>query len=136
MPSNLERLQAAYAAWGSTGLEALDLWRDLMSDDFHYVSIDDQAPGLSFAARRNGREDAIGYLTGIFEQWDMVYYRPATFVAEGDKIAMFGSCAYRNKATGRQADCLITCLWEFEGDHAVRMTEVFDTAKAAAAATM
>lgn len=65
----------------------------------------------------------------------MVYYRPRTFVADDDSIAMFGSCAYRHKQTGNTSECLIACLWEFEGDRAVRLTEVFDTAKAAAAAT-
>ena len=47
---------------------------------------------------------------------------------------MFGKCAYRNKKTGKTAECRIANLWKFENGKAVALTDVWDTALAAAAA--
>jgi hypothetical protein len=55
---------------------------------------------------------------------------------ERDNIAMFGKFSYTNKATGKDLECLIADLWRFNSaGKALHLTEVFDTAAAAAAAT-
>ncbi|MGD9502514.1 MAG: nuclear transport factor 2 family protein [Methyloceanibacter sp.] len=64
----------------------------------------------------------------------MDHYTPQHFVCEGESIAMFGVCAYRHKGTGKTAECRIACLWRFRDGKAVEMTEIFDTARAVAAA--
>jgi ketosteroid isomerase-like protein len=131
----LEKLKAAYAAWSEKGWHALNSWRELMDDNITMASIDERTRGLAFASERNSREEALIYLSGIFEEWDMVHYTPQHYVCGDDKIAMFGRCAYRHKRTGKVADCRIACLWQFENGKAVAFEEVFDTAVAAAAAT-
>jgi ketosteroid isomerase-like protein len=133
--SNVERLKAAYKAWHDTKGEDASVWLGLMEDDFRLVSMGQEAQGLAFAKERNSRQEAVGYLTGLLKEWRMVHWTPETFVCEGDRIAMFGRCAWANRATGKSAACRIAHLWTFRNGKAIELTEVFDSARAAAAAT-
>ncbi len=135
MQRGLARLKAAYAAWSEQGPNALPVWRELLADDFAISGIDGRtAPAIEFAVARGARDEALAYLWGIFDQWDMVHYTPATFVCEGDRIAVFADCAFRNKATGKVAEFRIANLWRFRDGKAVELVEVFDTAPALKAA--
>jgi ketosteroid isomerase-like protein len=132
---NLDRIKAGYVAWHERKGDALDVWRPLMAENFTLVSMDESTPGLSFAVDRHSREEALAYLKGIFDHWEMIHYTPETFVADDDNVAMFGKCSYRNKKTGKAVECRIANRWKFEDGKAVAMTDVWDTALAAAAAT-
>ena len=131
--TNLDKLKKAYAAWHEKKGDCLDVWRKLMAKNFKLASISEKTPGLAFAADRNSREESLKYLAGIFDEWEMLYYKPDTFVSEDDHVAVFGKCAYRYKKTGKEAHVRIACLWRFKGDKLVEMTEIFDTALAARA---
>ncbi len=63
---------------------------------------------------------------------DGARYAPAIYVGEGDKIFMFGKCAFRFKAkpAADPAEMRMACLWRFEGDKAVSLVEIFDSAVA------
>lgn len=133
---NLAALRRAYAAWDEHkgGEPARELWRDLFADDVSLASVSEQTAGLEFAADRQSRTGALEYLTGIFQQWEMLHYTPETYVAEGARIAMFGRCAYRFRKTGRVCECRIACLWEFDdAGKAVSLVDIFDSALALAA---
>lgn len=130
----LEALKAAYRAWSEQGAAALPVWRGLLADDFRLASIDDTAPGLSHRLDTSSADHAIRQLGAIFEEWEMDHYTPEHFVCEGESIAMFGRCAYVHKKTRRKAEVRIACLWRFRDGKAVEMTEIFDTARAVAAA--
>lgn len=134
---NLARLKNLYVSWDACKGDCLHLFEELLADRVSLGSMDQSQPGLAFAAERVGvpRAEALRYFAGIFDQWEMVFYHPDHFVAEGDRIAMFGVCAYRNRATQKVAECRIACLWRFEGDKAVEFIDVFDSARAVAAAT-
>lgn len=136
MQKNLARLKAAYAAWSEQGPNALPVWRDLLADDFVIRSVDGKAaPAVDFAVAKGTRDAALAYLWGIFDQWDMVHYTPGQYVAEGERIAVFSDCAFRNKATGKVAELRIANLWRFRDGRAVELVEAFDTAPALRAAT-
>lgn len=132
MPSNLERLQSAYAAWHETKGANIDEWAALMAEEVHFGA-PRAVPEVTGDLKR--RSEVLDYLGGILKQWEMEYFRPAAFVEDGGRIAMFGQCAYRNRATGKLAEIGISHLWEFEDGKIVRMAEIFDTARAAGAAT-
>lgn len=106
-----------------------------MGEKFALTHVDDSSPGLHFARDSVTRAEALGYLTAIFDEWEMIYYKPEHFVGEGDRIAMFGMCSFRNRATGHAAEMRMACLWGFKGDKAVSLIEVYDTAVAVRAAT-
>ena len=132
---NLARLKVAYAAWNERKGNSLEVWRELMHPSFRLASWGQGAPGLDFAVPRNSREEALLHLSAILDDWSMIHFTPHTFVSEGDHIAMFGTCAYTNKRTGKKAECNVAGLWRFENGQAVEFTDMFDTAIAAAAAS-
>jgi ketosteroid isomerase-like protein len=132
---NLARLKAAYAAWNDRKGDSLDVWRELMDPGFRLTSWGENTPGLEFSAPRSSREEALHYLSAILDDWAMIHYTPNHFVCEGDWIAMFGSCAYTHKRTGKSAECKIAGLWRFENGKAMELTDMFDSAVAAAAAS-
>lgn len=132
---NLASLKAAYAAWNDRKGYSVDVWRELMGEPFYLGSVSSETVAdLGFAKERHTKAEAIKYLTGIFDHWEMVHYTPQHYVGDDERIAMFGMCAYRNKRTGKVAECRIACLWRFENGKAVELIDVFDSAVAAAAA--
>lgn len=137
MPSDdsLIRLKAAYQLWHDTKGEDTTGWLVLMADNVRIRSVGADAPGLTFAATRHSRSEAVEYLAAITRDWKMVHWTPDTFVCAGSKIAMFGRCAWTHKRTGKTADVSCAHLWTFTDGKAVEFTEVFDSAKAVAAAT-
>lgn len=135
LETELRRLKAVHAAFAAQGPASLPVWKALMADDFRLVSIDGKAtPGLGFIAAQGSRDDALAYLWGIFDDWELVHYSPLHYLAEGDMIAVFGVCAYRHKHTDKVAQCSMADLWRFRDGLAVEVTDIFDTARAAAAA--
>jgi ketosteroid isomerase-like protein len=135
MSTNVERLKAAYKLWNDEkGLDTSG-WLALISDKMRITSMASDAKALAFAAERSNREEAVAYMAAITKDWSMVHWTPETYVSEGNRVAVFGTCAWKSKATGKVADVRIAHLWEFEGDEAVSLTEIFDSARAVAAAT-
>jgi len=131
---DLDRLKSAYRTWHESKGSEADAWLSVFDDEVCMCSMDEAAAGLSFAKDRRSKQEAVGYFSALLADWDMVHWTPETFVCDGDRIAMFGRCAWINKATGRQADIRIGHLWEFRNGRIVGLTEVFDSARAAAAA--
>lgn len=135
MATNLERLEEAYRAWHDTKGGSAQVWAALMADRFQFKSVDEDKPGLAFSRDSVSRDEAVARLSAIFDDWTMLHYSPSTYVDDGKRIAVFGTCGFRHRGTGKDAEVLIGCLWEFEGDKAISLTEIFDSAAAVAAAT-
>ena len=133
--SNLERLKAAYKIWDASKGGDTSAWLSLVGDGMRLMSTGGGNAELAFAGHRQSKQEVVAYLTAILQDWTMVHWTPESFVANGDKIAVFGRCAWTAKATGRTAEVHIAHLWRFEHGRAVELTEIFDTARAAAAAT-
>lgn len=131
----LEKLQAAYKAWHDTKGASTESWLALMDDSVEIVSMASEAKGLAFAGERKSRQQAVAYFTGLLADWSMVHWTPETFVCEGDRIAVFARCAWTNKRTGKTADIATAHLWTFHNGKAVKVNELFDSARVAAAAS-
>lgn len=95
----------------------------------------EDAAGLDFAKDRTSKAGMVEYLTALEGAWDMVHFTAERFVSEDDQIAVFGYCAWRNKATGKTAQARFGHLWRFQNEKAVEFVEIFDSARAAKAAT-
>jgi ketosteroid isomerase-like protein len=106
-----------------------------MADDIHMRSAADGAPGMEFSAPRKGKDTVQHYFSSLAADWEMIHYTPETFLADGDRVAVFGKCAYRNRKTGKTAETHVANLWRFRDGLAVEYFELYDTAKAFAAAT-
>lgn len=132
--SNLGHLKVAYQAWHDSKGGSPDVWLDLFSDDIVLHSMSEDAAGLEFCRDRNCKQEVVNYFSSLLDDWSMVHFSPDTYVCQGDRIAVFGSTAWTNKATGKNAEVSVAHLWTFRDGKAVEMREVFDSARAAAAA--
>ena len=135
--TNLARLKTAYQIWHDTKGEsdrALHAWLDLFDDHIRIVSMDEGSTGLAFAKNRQSKEGAADYIMAILKEWKMVHFTPESFVTDGDQVAMFGRCCWTHRQTQNTAECHIAHLWTFNNGKVTNFTEVFDSARAAAAA--
>jgi ketosteroid isomerase-like protein len=133
--ANIARIRALYTTWAETRGDCPDDLAGIFADNVRLASMDDSQPGLAFAKASATRADAVRYFSGILNEWEMVHHTPDEVFGDGDRVAMFGSCGWRNKRTGKIADCRIANLWRFEDGKVVEFIDVFDSARAAEAAT-
>src|SRR5262249_25964551 len=82
----------------------------------------------------NSKEQFKRYFDGLLADWEMINYKTGQFIAEGERVAMLGSTAWRNRRTGREVDTPKADFWTFEGGKVVEFHELYDTAGLAAAA--
>ncbi|HEV2818650.1 MAG TPA: nuclear transport factor 2 family protein [Allosphingosinicella sp.] len=125
--SPASRLRQAYRAW-SESKGADHGWLDLLADDVEMRSV--LAPELpdDFAAPpRRGKAAAMEYVQTLGRDWEMIHFTPERFIDGGDDVVMVGSCAWRNRATGRIVDTPKVDVWHFEGGRAVSFLEMFDS---------
>ena len=134
-PELVEKLRAAYRAWHDTRGKSVATWVALMADDIEMRSVADGAPGMEFSARRKGRSALDGYFSALAADWEMIHYTPEEFLVDGDRVAVFGKCAFKNRRTGKTAETHVANLWRFRDGLAVEYFELYDTAKAFVAAT-
>ena len=133
--SNLEKLKAAYTAWDACKGREAKCWLDIFADHVRIQSLAGESRALAFAAERKSKADAAGYFSSLAQHWSMVHWTPQTFVTEGDRIAVFATCAWINKATGKTVETPSAHLWQFENGYATSVIEIFDSARVMAAAT-
>lgn len=133
-PELMAKLKAAYKEWNDTREGSAATWLALMADDIEMRSVADGAPGMEFSAPRKGKHTAHGYFTALNAEWEMVHHTPEVFLADGDRVAVFGKCAFRNRKTGKVAETAVANLWRFRDGKAVEYFELYDTARAFAAA--
>lgn len=134
-PELMTKLRAAYREWNDTRGASAATWVALMADDIEMRSVADGAPGMEFSAPRKGKATVYHYFTALAADWEMIHYTPEVFLADGDRVAVFGRCAFKNRKTGKTAETAVANLWRFRDGLAVEYFELYDTAKAFAAAT-
>jgi len=126
---NLEKLQGAYARWGSTkggnAGEILDMFDDTVE---MHSALPDDVPD-SVAGTHRTRAEAAQYFEGLQRDWEMLSYDVDRFIVGegGDEIVMVGRAAFRNKATGRVVDTPKVDIHSFRDGKVVRFQEVYDT---------
>lgn len=135
MSTNADKLKAAYKLWNDKKAQDTSGWLALLAGNVRITSMASDVKPLAFTAARSSREDAAAYMAALTKDWSMVHWTPETYVSEGDNVAVFGTCAWECKATGKVAEVRIAHLWQFENGAAVSLTEIFDSARAVAAAT-
>jgi ketosteroid isomerase-like protein len=134
--NNMTALKEAYRRWDTSKGASKEAWLELMADEVRIRSVNEHEAGLSFAKNRYSRNEAVDYLAALLKDWEMIHWTPDTFVEDGNRIAMFGRCAWTFRDTGASAEVDIAHLWQFDGNKIIELREVFDSAKAIAAASM
>ena len=98
---NLRELKTAYRAWDETKGDSKDAWLNLMGDKVCMHSVGEEGTGLDFAKDGHSKTEAVDYLAALLKDWKMIHWTPDTFVEDGDRIAMFGRCAWTFRKTGK-----------------------------------
>ena len=130
----VEKLRHAYQQWQDTRGTSTGAWVDLMADDVQIRSVADGAPGMEFSAPRAGKPGAHEFFSSLAADWEMLHYTVHDIIACGDRAAVFGVCAFRSRKTGKAAETHIASRWRFRDGLAVEYFELYDTARAFAAA--
>jgi hypothetical protein len=133
--SNVALLQEGYRRWHESKGGSVDHWMTMVADDIKFGSLAQAAPQMAFARTYSNRDALRGYFDGLLADWEMIHYTTDEFVAEGDRVFMRGSTAWRNKRTGKTAETPKVDFWRFRDGKAVEYYEYFDTARVLAAAT-
>jgi ketosteroid isomerase-like protein len=110
------------------------VWLDLMADDVKLCSLAAGAPEAEFTRPSNSKEQFKRYFDGLLADWEMINYKTGEFIAEGERVAMLGSTAWRHRKTGREIDTPKADFWTFRDGKIVEFHELYDTAKLIAAA--
>jgi ketosteroid isomerase-like protein len=110
---NVAKLKHAYRQWHESKGGSVKAWLDLMADDVRCFSLAAGAPSAEFTAPISSKKDFERYFKGLLADWEMIHYTTDTFVAEGDRVAVLGSTAWRNRKTGRSVDTAKADFWTF-----------------------
>jgi ketosteroid isomerase-like protein len=132
--TNLEKLRRAFQTWNDTRGASVADWLLLFAEDVVLHSLAGGAPGMEFSAARRGRAEAEHYFNALRDDWEMIHYTAAEFITEGDRVAVHGRCAWRNRQTGKQVESPVASFWRFRDGLVVECFEFYDTAAAFAAA--
>jgi ketosteroid isomerase-like protein len=134
-PELMSKIRAAYKEWHDSRGASVATWIALMADDIHMRSVADGAPGMEFSAPRKGKDTVQHYFYALAADWEMVHYTAEEFYVDGDRVMTYGHCSFRNRKTGKVAESAVLNRWRFHNGLAVEFFEIYDTAKAFAAAT-
>jgi len=125
---NVARLKSVYGQWHESKGASVKAWLDIMADDVRCYSLAAGAPSAEFTAPISSKKDFERYFKGLLDDWEMIHYTTDQFVAEGDRVAVLGSTAWRNRKTGRAVDTAKADFWTFRDGKVVEFHELYDTA--------
>jgi ketosteroid isomerase-like protein len=130
---NVGKLRRAYQLWHDTRGGCAQHWLDLMADDVTMRSITDGVPAMAFTKANQGKAEAAQYFTGLAADWEMIHFTPTEFIAEGDRVVVLSTVAFRCRATGKVAESPKADVFRFRDGLIAEFFEFFDTARALAA---
>jgi ketosteroid isomerase-like protein len=130
---NVGKLRRAYQLWHDTRGGSAGHWLDLMAADVRMRSITAGAPPMAFTKATHGKAEAEQYFAGLAADWEMIHFTPTEFIAEGDRVVVLSTCAFRYRKTGKMAESPKADVFRFREGQIVEFFEFFDTAAALAA---
>jgi ketosteroid isomerase-like protein len=130
---NVNKLRHVYYLWNKTRGKSAKDWLDLMTEDVTMQSITAGAPGMAFTKPNNGKADAERYFAGLLADWEMIHYTPTEFIADGDRVVVLSTCAFRYRKTGKAAESPKADVFRFRDGLISECFEFFDSATVLAA---
>jgi len=131
---NKETLRKAYALWHETRGGSVDHWLSICDERIRFGSLAQGRPRVEFTAALSGRDTLKAYFGGLLGAWSMIHFTVGEMVAEGDRVLIICSTAWRNKANGKVFETPKIDSWRFAGGKAIEFYEYYDTAGLVAAA--
>lgn len=131
----IELLRHAYAVWHETRGHSGDHWMSLLDENISFWSPGGGVPQLVFSSDRSRRQAMRDYFSQMLRDWEMIHFTVHELIADGDRVVMYGTTAWRHTGTGKSFETRKVDLWRFRDGKAVEFCEFFDTATVQAAAT-
>jgi uncharacterized protein len=131
---HVAKLKRTYRLWAESKGSSFKPWLDLLSERLSFRSLADGIPGAEFTRGGDSRADVMRYFDELSQEWEMMRFEVDTFIAQHDRVAVLGSCAWRHRRTNKVADTPKADFYRFEGGRIVEFIEFYDTAKVLAAA--
>jgi len=130
---NVIQLKEVYRLWNETKGQSVRQWLDLLADEVCFRSLAGGAPGMEFTRNCGCRTEVAQYFAMMAADWEMMHYTVEEFIAQGDRVVMLGSCAWRHRRTGRVVETPKADFFTFKEGNIIDFLEFYDTAKAMAA---
>ncbi len=127
------KLREAYQLWHETRGGSVKHWMDLMADDVTMQAVSGGKPDMPFTKANRGKAEAEQYFSGMAADWEMIHFTPTEFIADGDRVVVLSTVAFRYKKTGKIAESPKADVFRFRDGQIVEFFEFFDTASAFAA---
>ena len=119
---NIQAVKRGYEAFGRGDLNTL---LDLFSDDVEWIT-----PGpaeLATSGRRRGRQQVAEFFRDVNESFEFHRFEPHTFLAEDNRIVVFGVDEVTFRATGvRLPPIDFVHIFNFTNDKVAQFQEIFD----------
>jgi ketosteroid isomerase-like protein len=131
--SNVATLKEAYRVWRETKGGSVDHWMTICDENIQFGSIAQGEQRVAYMTEYKARDQLAQYFEGLARDWEMIEFKTDHFVAQGDRVVMLGSCAWRAKRTGKVVSTPKADSWRFADGKAVEYYEYFDTAQVHAA---
>ena len=132
---NVALLKKAYQRWHRSKGRNPAIWLDLVGAKIKMRSLAAGGSGAPFTGAVQTKADVQRYFDGLLADWEMISYKTSQFIAQGNRVAVLGSTAWRNRRTGNILDTPKADFWELRNGRIVAMREFYDTAALVAAAT-
>jgi len=126
---NVAKLKHAYSLWDKTKGQDTTMWTALFAENVRFRSLAAGRPGLEFTLDCHSHGDVARYFQGLTGEWEMIHYTTNTFAADGDRVVMLGTTAWKHKKTGKEFDTPKVDLFTFRDGHVVEFFEFYDTEK-------
>ena len=127
---HVEQLLKAYVEWDRTKAQNPDTWAGLIAEDIVWHSLPGVVPELDLSQPLRGKDAVARYFAALVQHWEMVEYKVDHLIAQGDRVAMLGTCAWRSRQTGKVVETPKADFFHFRGGKIVEFWEFYDTAKA------
>lgn len=128
MSPELKKLKAAYRRWDRSKGSEKSMWLDIFADEVDFRSLANGREQVPFTVTRKRPADVMAYLDGLTAAFEMIHYTVTDCIQEGSRIVVYGTTAWRNRATGKVLETPIMTLWRFRRGKAVFFHEFLDTA--------
>lgn len=132
---NVAKLQQAYQLWNETRGASVDEWTKLFADDILVHPPGGHDAGSGFFQKCCGKVATDGYFSSLAESWELVYFIPEEFIAEGDRVVVLSRVAFRSRATGKTIESNKADFFRFRDGAIAEFRDFFDTAGVLAAQT-
>lgn len=129
---HVEQLLKAYVEWDHTKAQNPDTWAGLIADDIVWHSLPGVVPGLDLTQPLQGKAAVARYFLELGKNWEMIEYKVDHLIAQGERVAMLGKCAWKSCKTGAVIETAKADFFHFREDKIIEFWEFYDTAKAIA----